>query len=309
MRPASNLPELDGDALARRQGGAVYQPVDTGRSPVLRRSSPLRKYWNIFRASLTERLAYRADFFLSTLLRFLPMLTTILLWHAIFDAAGEGATLATFNLDDMIAYLLLVHISRMFSSMPGLAHGIARSIRDGSLKKYLLQPIEMIPYLLSYRCAHKAAYIATSALPYALLFFLCRDYFTNVPTDPEVWAAYAAALLGGFLIGFFFEASIGMAGFWFLEIGSFLYVINTLSFFLSGHMFPLDLLPGPLGEVLKFLPFKYLAYFPAMIFLGKVQGEELVWGLVSEALWAAALILLGSWLYRVGLRRYSAYGG
>jgi ABC-2 type transport system permease protein len=276
--------------------------------PVLRRGSSLRKYFNIFRASLTERLAYRADFFLSTVLRFLPMLTTILLWHAIYTAAGPGESLKGYTLDNMIAYLLLVHISRMFSSMPGLAHGIARSIRDGSLKKYLLQPIEMIPYLLAYRVAHKAAYIVMSSLPYALLFFLCRDYF-ELPSDPWVWTAYVVALLLGFLVGFFFEASIGMMGFWFLEIGSFLYVINTLSFFVSGHMFPLDLLPEPMAEVLKFLPFKYLAYFPATILLEKTAGADLVWGLVIEVVWAAALIVLARWLYRLGLRRYSAYGG
>ena len=47
--------------------------------------------------------------------------------------------------------------------MPGLAGGIARDIRDGSLKKYLIQPLDMIGYLVSYRAAHKLAYIATSA--------------------------------------------------------------------------------------------------------------------------------------------------
>ena len=65
----------------------------------------------------------------------------------------------------MIAYLLLVHISRMFSSMPGLATGMARDIRDGTIKKYLIQPLDMMGYLLSYRAAHKTAYIATTALP------------------------------------------------------------------------------------------------------------------------------------------------
>ena len=34
----------------------------------------------------------------------------------------------------MIAYLLLVHISRMFSSMPGLAHGIARGPGKGGIR-------------------------------------------------------------------------------------------------------------------------------------------------------------------------------
>src|SRR2546430_15352226 len=123
--------------------------------------------------------------------------------------------------------------------------------------------------------AHKAAYIVMSALPYALLFFLCRDYFTTWQ-PVETYVAYAAALLLGFLIGFFSEATIGMIGFWFLEVGSFLSVINTLSFFVSGHMFPLDLLPAPWDSILKSLPFSYLAYFPAAVFVGKIQGEELL---------------------------------
>src|SRR5271166_1094172 len=121
-------------------------------------------------------MVYRADFFLATVLRFLPMLTTILLWDAIYTGSGQD-DIGGFRRREMIAYLLLVHISRMFSSMPGLAYGIARDIRDGSLKKYLLQPIDMIAYLVSYRAAHKTAYIVTVSLPYALLFFLCRHYF------------------------------------------------------------------------------------------------------------------------------------
>src|SRR5262245_19795756 len=113
------------------------------------------------------------------------MITTILLWRAVYlGAEADGTTeLAGFRYNEMIAYLLLVHISRMFSSMPGLAGGIARDIRDGTLKKYLIQPLDMLGYLLAYRCAHKAAYIVASSLPYALLFFLCRDYFEGFP-DP-----------------------------------------------------------------------------------------------------------------------------
>ena len=122
--------------------------------------------------------------------------------------------------DRMIAYLLLVQISRMFSSMPGLAGGIARDIRDGNLKKYLLQPIDMIAYLLSYRGAHKLAYIATSALPYGLLFFVFRDVFPGWP-DPLTFAAYVVSLLLSFVIGFFFEATIGMIGFWFSSYNCF----------------------------------------------------------------------------------------
>jgi ABC-2 type transport system permease protein len=267
----------------------------------------LRKYAKIWRVSLSDRLVYRIDFLVSTFLRFLPMLTTILLWHAIY-AGSQSSEMAGYTLNGMISYLLLVHISRMFSSMPSLAGGIARDIREGTLKKYLLQPIDMLAYLVSYRVAHKMAYIMMSALPYAILFYLCRDYLPGWPS-PEIFAAYVVSLLLAFVIGFFFEATIGMIGFWFLEVTSFLYVIGTITFFLSGHLFPLDLLDPFWVNIFKCLPFQYLAYFPATVFLGRVQGEELVWGLLLELAWAVALVLICRAVYRLGLRRYSAYGG
>jgi ABC-2 type transport system permease protein len=280
--------------------------VEVSRTQLLTRA--LRKYTNIFRVSLIERMAYRGDFLLGTILRFFPVITTILLWQAVF-AGNDQHRIAGFSEHRMIAYLLLIHISRMFSSMPGLSATIARDIREGTLKKYLLQPLDMIGYLLSYRAAHKVAYITTSAGPYAGLFLLCSGYFVGLWPDVLTLLAYLASLILAFLIGFFFETCMGMAGFWFLEVTSLLWVVNTVNYFVSGQMFPLDLLGHPWDTLLKWLPFQYLAYFPAVVFLREVEGEALVNGLLLELSWAVVLILLSRWLFARGLRRYSAYGG
>jgi ABC-2 type transport system permease protein len=276
-------------------------------------ASGWRKYLTVFRISLVERMTYRADFLLGTFLRFVPILTTVLLWRAIFDGAeakSGTATLGTFSYNEMIVYLLMVNISRMFSSMPGLAGGIARDVREGTLKKYLLQPLEMIPYLLVYRVAHKITYMISSALPYAVLFLICHQFFRGqVPADPGVWLAYLASLVLAFLIGFYFETAVGMVGFWFLEVTSILYIVMTLNFFVSGHMFPLDLIPGFWGDLVKALPFQYMAYFPAVVFLGKIRGPELYGQLALGLAWVAAFWLLSRVLYARGLKRYSAFGG
>lgn len=267
----------------------------------------LRKYLNLFRVALVERMTYRVDFLLGTVLRFLPVMTTILLWEAVYQGSGKEE-LGGFTKREMIAYLLLIHISRMFSSMPGLAGGISRDIRDGSLKKYLLQPLSMIGYLVSYRAAHKTAYIATSALPYAGLFWVCSGYFDGFP-DALTLACYAVSLLMGFVIGFFFEACLGMAGFWLLEVTSLLWIVTTLNYFISGQMMPLDFLPDFWQNLLKAMPFQYMAYFPAVIFLGKIKGAALAQGLLIQLAWAVAFVFLTRWLFARGLRRYSAYGG
>ena len=61
-------------------------------------------------------------------MRFLPILTQIFLWTAVFAAAGGG--IGAYSRDDVIAYYLLTMLGRAFSSMPGLASGIAgRSAR------------------------------------------------------------------------------------------------------------------------------------------------------------------------------------
>ena len=275
--------------------------------------STFRKYASIARVSLVERMTYRADFLLSTFFRFLPMMTTVLLWSAVYDGSGQkrlgdSRTGIMFSYNEMIAYLLLVQISRMFSSMPGLAGGIAREIREGTLKRYLVQPLDMIGYLLAFRISHKVAYVIGAALPYSVLFFICRGFFDHMP-PLWVWPVYLLSLVLAFLIGFFFEVCVGLAGFWLLEITSILYIVMTVNFFVSGHMLPLDMLPTFWGNLLKALPFSFMAYFPAAVFQGKAQGWDLAQGLIVGALWALFFMMLSRWLYRRGLNRYGAFGG
>ena len=269
--------------------------------------------WTILRISIEERLVYRGDFALGTLMRFLPIVTQVFLWGAVFSAiraSGDGETrIVGYSYHDFIAYYLLTMVSRAFSSMPGLASGIARDIRDGTVKKYLIQPIDLIEFLLLYRVAHKLIYYTVALLPFGLVFFLCRGFFPDQPPDLTTILAYVASLLMAFLLGFFLEATIGMIGFWFLEVSSLLFVYMLFNFFFSGHMFPIDMLPGAWGTMVRIIPLQYLAYFPAAVFLGKVTGPDLVWGLAIQLFWVVFFIVASRTAFRYGVKRYSGFGG
>src|SRR5882724_1805940 len=108
-----------------------YRAVEAESHAVAVVVTPLQALWTwwiILRISIEERLVYRGDFALGTLMRFLPLVTQVFLWGAIFQAVRGGTgqgTVAGYTNDEMIAYLLLTQISRAFSSMPGLASGIA----------------------------------------------------------------------------------------------------------------------------------------------------------------------------------------
>lgn len=278
------------------------------------RPNPLRTWWMILRISLEERLVYRGDFALGTLMRFLPLVTQVFLWAAIFQSVkthGGGRTIAGYTFEEMIAYYLLTQVSRAFSSMPGLASSIALQIRNGEIKKYLVQPVDLIGFLLLTRIAHKLVYYAVAAGPFALVFYLCRDFFSGWP-DATTLLAFLASLVMAFVMGFFLEATLGLVGFWFLEVSSLLFIYMLFTFFFSGHMFPIDMLnelPGYWGLVVRAIPLQYLAYFPAAVFLGKIQGPDLVWGLGLQLFWTVFFIVLCRLTFYLGVRRYSGYGG
>jgi ABC-2 type transport system permease protein len=272
-------------------------------------------WWTILRICVEERLVYRGDFWLGTLVRFLPIVTQIFLWGAVFAgmsaASGQPVdtkTIGGYSYHDFVAYYLLTMVSRAFSSMPGLASGIAGQIRNGEIKKYLIQPVDLIGFLLLMRVAHKVVYYGVAFVPFALVFYLCRHYFPGWP-PAEVFAAFLASLVMSFLLGFFLEATIGMIGFWFLEVSSLLFVYMLLNFFCSGHMFPLDMLPAPWDTIVQSIPLQYLAFFPAAVFLQKISGPELWFGLVIQAAWVLFFIFACRTLYARGVRHYSGFGG
>ena len=267
----------------------------------------MRKYWVIFRIAISERLVYRADFFLSTFLRFIPIITTVLLWRAIYDGSGRekvGGLLYS----QMVGYYLFVMITRAFGSMPRLATDVATDIRDGELRRYLLQPVDYLTYCLVLRAAHKAVYFVMAAGPYALVFWMCRQYMPPWP-PASMLAVSFLTLSMAFLLGFATNMLIGLLGFWFLEVSSIIHIFMIVQYFLGGHMFPLSLLPETIRNVLTWLPFAYETYYPTIILLQQVEPQEIARILGMQALWVVTLLVLSRVAWSRGLRRYAAFGG
>ena len=90
----------------------------------------MRVNWLILKTSIEERFVYRGDFAFATLVRFLPIVTQIFLWSAIFKAGSAQARgeMNGYSYADMVAYFLLAMIARAFSSMPGLSSGDRKSV-------------------------------------------------------------------------------------------------------------------------------------------------------------------------------------
>lgn len=273
-------------------------------TPAVRTSSA------IFRTALSERLTYRADFIFSTAIKFLPLLTQVFLWAAIFNVGSSEprGAINGYVYEDMVVYYTLVMLARAFSSMPGLASGIARDVREGTISRFLIQPVDLLGYLFWTRVAHKLVYYIFATIPFAIVFWYFRAEFGGWPTATTL-AAFVLSLVMAFAIGFLIESLLGLIAFWFLEVSSLLFIYMLLNYFLSGHMIPLDFLPGWLSGAIEYLPFKYLAYTPAAVFLGRYEDAELFRVLLIEAAWVIGLLIAVRITFARGVRRYGAFGG
>ena len=69
------------------------------------------------------------------------------------------------------------------------------------------------------------------------------------------------------------------------------------------------MLPPPWNWLVELLPLQYLAYFPAAVFLGKISGFDLVWGLCVELAWVLFFIGFARIAFHRGVKRYSGFGG
>lgn len=272
----------------------------------------MRKYWVVFKVAIADRFVYRGDFFVATLLRFTPIITTIALWSAIYRGGGDGQdhVIGDLTYRQMVGYYLMIMVTRAFGSMPGLAGGFAFDIREGNMRRFIVQPVSYVVYNLHLRMAHKSVYFMMAAAPYAAVFWWCSDYLPGWP-PLALMPVFIASLILAFFLGFLINCAIGLLSFWFLEVTSFMFIFMVSQYFLSGHQFPLTLLPAPIERAVTILPFAYETFYPTMLWLGKYNQDpgQIARIIGGQCIWITALAALVVVGWRRGLRRYSAFGG
>ena len=97
------------------------------------------------------------------------------------------------------------------------------------------------------------------------LFLPTRSH--HVPRSRAHGLAFAARTAMRHYIQFFIAYAIAMLAFWILQSRRSCSWSFPVEYFLSGQLFPLDMLPSWLMAFVKWTPFPYEMYFPVQIFM------------------------------------------
>jgi ABC-2 type transport system permease protein len=280
-----------------------------GRLHAIRRdgvTNLMRKYWHVIKIGFANTLVYRFNFFIRAAFGLVPLLATIYLWRTIYH--DQSAPVGGYTLAGMISYYLLVTIIDTMTSVNEDDWQIAADIKDGNISQFLLKPINYLTYRLCLFLSGKIIFTAAAVVPVGIFIWCMRKYLVAPPDAVALGGCILSTLLAG-LLQFFMSYTMALSAFWLLEVSTLIFIIFAFEYIAGGHLFPLNILPPGIEQILNFTPFPYLLFFPVSAYLGQVKGAALIRGLCIQALWTLGFYLLSLAVWRRGIRKYSAVGG
>lgn len=266
----------------------------------------MEKYLKIFAVGWQNTLVYRWNFLLRILFEIVPLFGTVYLWRALFGA--RQASIGGYEFHSMVYYFLLTALVTSLITPTDDEWQIAADIRDGQINSLLVKPVSYFVYRLGLFLGYRVS-SSLFTLPVILLLFAYFHEYVTLPTHFSTWIVAGVSLVLAALLQFFLAYAIAMIAFWLLEISTVVFIVFSFEYFLSGHLFPLDLLPGWFRQVQVWLPFTYELYFPVAVFQEKITGQQIAEGLLIQTGWVIAAWAFGNWLWARGLRRFQAVGG
>lgn len=263
----------------------------------------MKKYIEIAKIYFKNQLVWRTDAVFSLLFSVMKILFAYLLWGAVFASRD---TVAGFTFQSMLLYYVISSFLTQIDLSGRISNEITTQIRDGKFAKYMIIPIHIERYFWAMEAGMAGLYVILNLAAGAVWIFLFQIPF-QMGIDPVIFAA-ALLMIG---LGLLFMAQmnyfLGILTLKFQEISTFLMIKDNLMELITGSIIPLALLPGPLVAVMKFLPFYYTSYLPAMLLIGKCQEEALM-GVGVIAVWCLAFAVINKVSYQRLRKKFDGVG-
>lgn len=235
------------------------------------------KYWAVFRTQLVNSLAYPIDLLGRSLAIVLFMWIFMNLWRVTYGATG-ASSIAGMTLADTMWYLMMAEAVML--SKRDLSETISEQVKDGSVAYLLNKPFNFIVYHFAAGLGHSILSFGGNLLIGSGIVWL----MVGPPPGIAGWLFAGAAVALSWLLDFCFSALIGLSAFVVEETNAFRWIYQKFLLLLGGVLIPLDFFPGWLQTISLNLPFAWIIYGPARLFvdpslprLGQVLLQQGIW--------------------------------
>ena len=263
----------------------------------------LKIYQRFWQVTWAEQWQYRANLVMYLFFWLVSPIVYLAVWTTV--AKSQGSVGGLMPNDFVTYYMTLLIIDQLTSDIT--IHIFASKIQDGTLSGELTRPVHpMLTNTLVTNISFKVLTLMTLIPVWGVLWILFQPDFSTV-TWQGILLAVPAVILG-FAVSFLFGASLTCIAFWTTRVwslGEFYWAMIAL---FSGQFVPLQLMPQLVQQIARVLPFQLFKYFPIEIVLGRLSTAEIITGYLTGFAWLVVALLLFRWLWRRGLKQFSAVG-
>lgn len=86
-------------------------------------------------------------------------------------------------------------------------------------------------------------------------------------------------------------------------------IMGAIINLLSGMLIPISFFPLWAQKIVNFFPFSSTIYTPSMIFLGKINGNNIISSLALQMLWIIILFIISKWMWKKLIKSLTILGG
>lgn len=261
------------------------------------------KYITYYSKLLKTNLAYSPNFFFSQILDLIFFLTFFFLWKGVYHDSST-MMISDYTLSGLITYYFASEFIFRFDVI-GCIY-LNWDIWDGTLTNWLIKPIRMTILYIIDPIVEKTFEVSLAVPAFAASYFIARHYI--VLPNLQNLGFFIGTLLFTFLLNILFNLCFHALCFKHGDQDNNIELVNYISWFLAGGFFPLSFVPGIAGRIMQMLPFKYLIYFPANVFLGRYSSHEIITGWLVMSFWIVILYFIYKRIYNNGLKYYTGVG-
>ena len=262
-----------------------------------------RIYLQSARLHLQIHFIYRVSVLIWLFSLVLEPVVFMMVWRAV--ALAEGGSAGGHTQGTLTAYFLTLMVVNHLT-FTWVMHEYAYRIWEGILAGQLLYPLHPIHRDITDNATYKLLVLVVFVPALLLLGSYLQPEF-----NLELWQGlvFLPTLVMAAATRFLMEWALAQSAFWYIETSAINQAYYVTLMFFSGRVAPISMFPDWLSAAARYLPFWLSVAFPVETLLGSLTPDEVVSGMVVQAVWLAFFAGFVAWIWGCSVRRFGAVGG
>jgi ABC-2 type transport system permease protein len=260
----------------------------------------MNKYFEIAKINFLNSFVYLGDRVMSSIFIAIIIFILICLWKVIY---AVNVPIHGFTFLMIVWYLVMTE--SITTSYGGLVDQIGGEVQSGDIVNHLNKPYSYILFKFASSFSYAlTSFIISFVLSSVVALLLVGMISVSLVYIPFILISVFLAITLQFSMMF----CIGISAFLMEDSRSVAFIYDKIVFTIGGMLIPLEFFPAFIQGICGMLPFSYIAYHPAKLFVMFSFSSFFSVALV-QVLWILFFLLVATILFKIYSRRLVVNGG